>query len=1048
MRFIIKLKWAVLGIWLAIALGLTFYGPDLQQLVAEKGQITVPEGNPSVEADHILQKMNESSLHLYDGVLAFHKNEQLTEADISEIEQAIQQLKNQQADLHLSNILDFTEAEEIEESTVAKDGKTIIVPFEVSMEHQSVNEAREAIYEAVENISVPHHITGGIFIEEDIIINSEEGLTKTIYITVALILIILFLVFRSFVAPIIPLLTVGISFLVAQGIVAILADTVNFPLSTFTQIFMVAVMFGIGTDYCILIISRFKEEINEHHSIRDAIISTYKATGKTVFFAALAVLIGFSTIGLSSFSLYQSAVAVAVGVAITLIAIITLVPFFLSVLGKKLFWPFDKNVEHKESGLWKKIGEFSWARPAIALLIIAVVTVPALLTYDGDQSYDSLAELNDSFGSVKAFNWIANSFGPGEILPTTVVMEVDEPIDSVEDYQAIEKITGEIAELEGVDRVRSATRPTGDIIEDFLLESQTDLLTDGLSESVNGLNEIESGLREAAAEMSEQSPQLDEAKDGVQALMDGTNEANDGIGQMQQDCSEIEQGITNGSAGAGEVKSGLETIQTHLNETIEGNKQILTGYEQLADRLKGFGSLENGNENDLKQLRQLVEGIEQSIDGMYFIAKSENPESSSLEEPYGQSKELLNYLLAAIDEIEKELGKLANAGKQVEQLISAFNELNENFAQTIYGQEQLSDGLSELIAGVSELESGLKQAGDGQDQVVSNFPTVRDGLVQIYGGQKELKSVFSELQNGFNELSDGLIEGSDGLDQIDEGLTTIQDYLGDVSLDSSSPVVVIPEEALDEEDFLDAAEIYLSDDHKTVKFEVILSDHPYSHEAIQLLDEIKHTTDLALKETPFEDSIPYIAGTTSTNNDLKNVSDEDYSRTALLMIIGIFIMLVILLRSLIMPIYLLGSLLLTYFTALSFSEIIFVNMLGHDGLSWVIPFFSFVMLIALGVDYSIFLMGRFNEYKNGVIKEAMMRAMRNMGTVIISATIILAGTFGAMLPAGVLSLLQIATVVIIGLVLYAFLILPFFTPVAVKLFGKFNWWPFRHQMKD
>src|SRR5690625_7914816 len=96
MRFIIKLKWAVLGIWLAIALGLTFYGPDLQQLVAEKGQTTVPEGNPSVEADHILQKMNESSLHLYDGVLAFHNNEHLTEPHISEIEQAIQYVKNKE----------------------------------------------------------------------------------------------------------------------------------------------------------------------------------------------------------------------------------------------------------------------------------------------------------------------------------------------------------------------------------------------------------------------------------------------------------------------------------------------------------------------------------------------------------------------------------------------------------------------------------------------------------------------------------------------------------------------------------------------------------------------------------------------------------------------------------------------------------------------------------------------------------------------------------------------------------------------------------------
>src|SRR5690625_6516844 len=106
----------------------------------------------------------------------------------------------------------------------------------------------------------------------------------TIYITVALILIILFLVFRSFVAQIIPLLTVGISFLVAQGIVAILADTVNFPLSTFTQIFMVAVMFGIGTDYCILIISRFKEEINEHQDRKSTRLnSSHVAISYAVF---------------------------------------------------------------------------------------------------------------------------------------------------------------------------------------------------------------------------------------------------------------------------------------------------------------------------------------------------------------------------------------------------------------------------------------------------------------------------------------------------------------------------------------------------------------------------------------------------------------------------------------------------------------------------------------------------------------------------------------------------------------------------------------------
>jgi putative drug exporter of the RND superfamily len=163
------------------------------------------------------------------------------------------------------------------------------------------------------------------------------------------------------------------------------------------------------------------------------------------------------------------------------------------------------------------------------------------------------------------------------------------------------------------------------------------------------------------------------------------------------------------------------------------------------------------------------------------------------------------------------------------------------------------------------------------------------------------------------------------------------------------------------------------------------------------------------------------------------------------MIIGILIVLIILLRSIFMPLYLIGSLVLTYFTSMAFTEFIFVNILGHDGITWAVPFFAFVMLTALGIDYSIFLMDRFNEYRDGNVKEAMLTAMKKMGTVIISAAIILGGTFAAMLPSGVLSILQIATVVLIGLFLYSFVMLPLFVPVMVKLFENANWWPFKQK---
>lgn len=88
-------------------------------------------------------------------------------------------------------------------------------------------------------------------------------------------------------------------------------------------------------------------------------------------------------------------------------------------------------------------------------------------------------------------------------------------------------------------------------------------------------------------------------------------------------------------------------------------------------------------------------------------------------------------------------------------------------------------------------------------------------------------------------------------------------------------------------------------------------------------------------------------------------------------------------------------------------------------------------------------MDRFNEWKGEHVQASMISAMRNMGSVIISAVAILAGTFAAMLPSGVLSLVEIATVILIGLLLYAFVVLPLFIPVMVRIFGKWNWWPFR-----
>lgn len=253
----------------------------------------------------------------------------------------------------------------------------------------------------------------------------------------------------------------------------------------------------------------------------------------------------------------------------------------------------------------------------------------------------------------------------------------------------------------------------------------------------------------------------------------------------------------------------------------------------------------------------------------------------------------------------------------------------------------------------------------------------------------------------------------------------------------------LPKEVLENEEYARVFDVYLSDDRKVMTIDVIFKANPYSNEAINQIDEVKAVVKRVTKDTKLENAVVAVGGVTSTNADLSTMSGKDYSRTVILMLVGISIILVFLFRSIIMPVYIIGSLILTYFTSMAINEAIYVNILGYTGISWAVPFFGFVILVALGVDYSIFLMDRFNEYKDLSVAEAMLRAMKKMGTVIISAAIILGGTFAAMMPSGMLSLLQIASIVIVGLFLYAVVMLPLFIPVMVKNFGEANWWPFK-----
>jgi RND superfamily putative drug exporter len=176
--------------------------------------------------------------------------------------------------------------------------------------------------------------------------------------------------------------------------------------------------------------------------------------------------------------------------------------------------------------------------------------------------------------------------------------------------------------------------------------------------------------------------------------------------------------------------------------------------------------------------------------------------------------------------------------------------------------------------------------------------------------------------------------------------------------------------------------------------------------------------------------------------DLRDTMDRDMVRSFSLVLIGIFFVLLFLLRALISPVYLLLTILLSYGATLGITRLFSALVFGVDALTWWAPFFIFTMLIALGMDYNIFLMGRVKEEtaRHG-IREGVHRAVAATGPIITSAGLIMAGTFAAMMAGTVTGLKQLGFAVAVGVLLDTFVIRTALVPAIVVLLDRWNWWP-------
>jgi RND superfamily putative drug exporter len=240
-----------------------------------------------------------------------------------------------------------------------------------------------------------------------------------------------------------------------------------------------------------------------------------------------------------------------------------------------------------------------------------------------------------------------------------------------------------------------------------------------------------------------------------------------------------------------------------------------------------------------------------------------------------------------------------------------------------------------------------------------------------------------------------------------------------------------------------ATEQFVSPDGRTIQLYAALeAGGPASDAAMDAVPAIRTAVGRAaqLLGAPASGVLNRAAGA----YDVNRISSRDLLEIIPIVLLAIGILLAVLLRSLVAPIYLILSVGLSYLAALGLAVLVFVVIVGEGGLKFVLPFLMFIFLMALGEDYNILVMSRIREEARlHPLREAVTRAVAATGTTVTSAGLILAGTFGVLTISGSGEVRQIGLGLAAGILLDTFFVRTLLVPSTVSLIGRWNWWPSR-----
>ncbi len=347
-RLVLRRRLPIVVGWLVLVAAALLFVPSLASLTASEEAGFLPEGSAARQAgERLAAAFPERQSAAVATVVFSRPGATLSDADRATIGDVEAALRGDTLPAALRDVLLSVEgAADVpgyEAMYRSADGAVEMLSVRLSADPmgQPAREAVVALRSKLESIGgdgLQADVTGTVAITADYLEAVIMGTDRTTVVTVLLVIVILLLIYRAPVAALVPLLTIGASFVAARAALALLAMA-GWRIPSLLDSFVVVVVFGIGTDYAIFVLSRYREELGRR--ARDlAAIVTVGRIGAVITASAATVIVGLSAMAVASFGMVQAVgPALAVTVAITLVAGLTLTPSLAVLAGRWLYWP-------------------------------------------------------------------------------------------------------------------------------------------------------------------------------------------------------------------------------------------------------------------------------------------------------------------------------------------------------------------------------------------------------------------------------------------------------------------------------------------------------------------------------------------------------------------------------------------------------------------------------------------------------------------------------------------------------------------------------------